>query len=287
MSRLNVVTADRNSKDLEALYLHIRNSAELDHFTLIFDDFVEQLSSRKEISVNATATRLSEMLAGHTYTNMHDAYKGRNPSGKNLYWYNKRKEIERRLGFGKDRASIYYGALNTGNVGVQQYGPYCLVLAEKSSAHAYDLAKNTSFLPTDSYSYVFTWKAVSMPLGQPTRPFLKDMAVWENVGYLAVIKFYRVIKEHYTQFSEPELNNLILEPFRPDFIEAQMYLPQSFGIEDVKEVRVTNRHYQKIKQLRDKKKLPGVTLDPVEEVALKEEAIIHGLWRRGISLTIL
>src|SRR5262245_44118913 len=134
MPGANVKVAEQNTEDLLNLFRHLKHVGELEQFTPIFDDFVEQVAARKKISINLKGERLRDLLKTPTatYQNMHDAFS--DPYAKNIlppdkrYWYERRMEIEKRLGFIPDDKQIYYGALNSGNAGIQQYGPYCLIL---------------------------------------------------------------------------------------------------------------------------------------------------------------
>ncbi len=143
-----------------------------------------------------------------------------------VFYYQNRCSIEEALGYTEEiRKNIYYGALNTGNLGAINFGLCCLVLKPTSS-----LKFRVSFLKQNSLAY-----------RKDEYPKLKqDVALWENVYQLTAIKHQDAIKERESLFTQDEINLLVLfcsATLRlSEFVEAHIW--GKITSADVSEVRL-------------------------------------------------
>jgi len=242
----------------------------------ILIDFLDQIAdeNRLRVSVNTDYRGLIGFLTDGVYKNRYNLVaEGKRRIKRASY---KRERAEEILGFGKEKENIYYGALNTGNSGINLYTPCCLVLKPQSTA------SRASFLRDNSFAYVMERtdkKGTVIP--NPEREASKDMAIWDNVNQLAAVKHAKTLANRQEPYSSRELNDLLCN--NDNFIEAHIF--GSFGIEDIEEIRLPNNFVTEMMFLQN---LPERTqLDSYEQISLGqyEESIIK-IRESGIRITI-
>jgi hypothetical protein len=229
------------------------------------------------VSLNTDYKGLIGFLTDGVYKNRHNLVaEGKRPIKRASH---KREFAEEILGFGEEKESIYYGALNTGNSGINLnlQVPYCLILNPLS------IADRTSFLKDNSFAYVMERIDKKGPLRRnPERDPFKDMAIWSNVNQLAAIKHLRTLAERQELCTRRELDDLVCND--GSFIEAHIF--GSFGVEDIEEVRLPNNFVTEMMFLQN---FPDRDrLEPHEQISLKkyEEAIVR-IKDNGIRITIV
>jgi len=250
----NVDVAKGNSQALRASYDHRNAEAELQRKDFVFRHFVDYVNGNKALGVNIRPKFLLKLLTPipgipptlETYKNYHDLVKAN--ALPNDDKYKRRCAIEDMLGFGAEKEAIYYVMLNTGNEGIQRYGKYCIILKDDPT-----IRTKVSFLANDSYSYLFSY------YGDPQRPFNIDRAEWSNVEQLIAVKHSNAIMQREEPFSSSQIDNLILDAIRPNFIEAHLYINGGFDLRHLKEVRISHEEMARFLALHAKYHLSGIS----------------------------
>jgi hypothetical protein len=128
------------------------------------------------------------------------------------------------------KQDIYYGALNTGNLGAINFGLCCLILKPTP-----EMQFRVSFLKRNSLAY----------RKEEYQKLKQDVALWENVHQLAVIKHQDAIKERESPFTQDEINLLVLfysATLRlSEFVEAHIW--GNITPADVSEVRLPKEDF--------------------------------------------
>ena len=222
----NVTIAKANRKNLERQYQKITSEAETGSYLNRLNEFASYIKTAKRVSINLSSQSLLKFLQTGKYLNIHELIERGTRKRQAVFYYQRRCSIEEALGYTEEiRKQIYYGALNTGNLGAINFGLCCLVLKPTSS-----LQLRVFFLKQNSLSY-----------RRDEYPKLKqDVALWENVHQLTAIKHQDAIKERKLPFSDYDINLLVLfysATLRlSDFVEAHIWgkiIPA-----DVSEVRL-------------------------------------------------
>lgn len=209
----NVAQAKANREGIEKQYQKIREEADTESYLKRLNEFVSHIKRAKRVSINLSTQSLVKFLRTGEYLNIHELIERGKRKRESAFYYQKRCSIEEALGYTEEkRFNIYYGALNTGNLGAVNFGLCCVVLKPKS-----EFQLRVSFLKQNSLSYR---KAEYPKLKQ-------DVALWENVHQLAAIKHQDAIKERKSTFSEDDINFLVLFYSATlklsDFIEAHIW----------------------------------------------------------------
>lgn len=222
----NVAIAEANREYLEEQYQIITSEVETGSYLNRLNEFVSHIKTAKQVSINLSTRSLPKFLRTGEYLNIHELIELGIRKRESVFYYQSRCAVEAALGYTEEiRKNIYYGALNTGNLGAINFGLCCLVLRPTSS-----LQLRVSFLKQNSLSYRRT-----------EYPKLKqDVALFGNVHQLTAIKHQDAIKEREAPFSEDDINLLVLfysATLRlSDFVEAHIW--GEITPADVSEVRL-------------------------------------------------
>ena len=222
----NVAQAKANKDAIEKQYQKIREEADTGSYLKRLNEFVSHIKTQKRVSINMSTQSLVKFLRTGEYLNIHELIERGQRRRESAFYYQKRCSIEKALGYTEEiRKNIYYGALNTGNLGAVNFGLCCIVLKPKS-----EFQLRVSFLKQNSLSYR---KAEYPKLKQ-------DIALWLNVHQLAAIKHQDAIKERESPTKDDDINSLVLfysATLRlSDFIEAHIW--GKITPADVSEVRL-------------------------------------------------
>jgi len=210
---VNVAQAKANRESIEKQYQKIREEASTEFYLKRLNEFVSHIKTQKRISINMSTQSLVNFLRTGEYLNIHELIERGLRKHSSAFYYQKRCSIEEALGYTEEiRKNIYYGALNTGNLGAINFGLCCVVLKSKS-----EFQLRVSFLKQNSLSY----RKAEYP------QMKKDIALFCNVHKLAAIKHQDTIKERESPFSDDDINFLVLfysATLRlSDFIEAHIW----------------------------------------------------------------
>jgi len=270
---INVEKAEDNIENLQREFETVKKQAKEE----ILIDFLDKIAdeNRLRVSVNTDYKGLIGFLTDGIYKNRHNLVAEGKRSVKRASY--RREFAEEILGFGEEKRSIYYGALNTGNCGLTLYDtPYCLILKQKSIAH------RTSFLKDNSFAYVMERAdRKGVLVKNPEREPLNDMAIWNNVNVLAAIKHIKTLVSRQEPFSKRELNDLLCN--EANFIEAHIF--GNFSIKDIEEIRLPNNF---VTEMMFWQNFPDRTkLDHFDRTSLSsyEKSIIK-IKENGIKITI-
>jgi len=227
----NVAIAETNRENLEKQYQRITSEAKTGSYFNRFSEFVSHIKTAKRVSINLSTQSLLKFLQTGEYLNIHELIERGMRKRKAVFYYQSRCSIEEALGYTEEiRKHIYYGALNTGNLGAINFGLCCIVLLPISS-----LQLRVSFLKQNSLSY-----------RRAEYPKLKqDVALFQNIHQLAAIKHQDAIKERKSPFFKDDINLLVLfysATLRlSDFIEAHIW--GKITPADVSEVRLPKEDF--------------------------------------------
>jgi hypothetical protein len=221
----NVAIAEANREELERRYQQLTSEATTGSSQKRLNEFVAHVRTAKRVSINLSAQSLLKFLQTGEYLNIHELISRGMRKQETVFYYQSRCSIEEALGYTEEvRRHIYYGALNTGNLGAINYGLCCIVLKSTS-----EIQHRLSFLKQNSLSY-----------RKDESPKLKqDVALWENVHQLAAQKHQDAIKGRESPWGGEDINLLVLfysATLRlSDFIEAHLW--GKITPADVSEVR--------------------------------------------------
>ena len=209
----NIAIAEANRENLENQYQQITSEAEVESYLNRLNGFVAHIKTAKRVSINLSTQSLLKFLRTGEYLNIHELIERGMRKREAVFYYQNRCSIEEALGYTEEsRKHIYYGALNTGNLGAINFGLCCAVLKPTS-----EMQLHVSFLKQNSLAYR---KDEYSKLKQ-------DVALWENVYQLTAIKHQDAIKERESPFTPDEINRLILfysATLRlSEFIEAHIW----------------------------------------------------------------
>lgn len=226
-----VAITEANRENLEAHYQKIRAEATKESYLKRLEAFVAHLISAKRVSINLSTQSLLKFLRSGEYLNIHDLIARGIRKPETVFYYQTRCAIEEALGYTEEmRKLISYGALNTGNLGAINFGLCCMLL--KPTA---ELQYRLCFFKQNSLSY----------RREEYAKLTQDVALWENVHQLAVIKHQEAIKARESPFLADDINGLVLfysETLRlSDFIEAHIW--GKLTPEAVAEVRVPRKDF--------------------------------------------
>jgi hypothetical protein len=145
----NIAIAEANRKHLEKQYQQIISEAEVESYLSRLNGFVAHVKTAKRVSINLSTQSLLKFLRAGEYLNIHELIERGIRKRQAVFYYQSRCSIEEALGYTEEiRKNIYYGALNTGNLGGINFGLCCLVLKPTSS-----IKLRVSFLKQNSLAY--------------------------------------------------------------------------------------------------------------------------------------
>ncbi len=227
----NVLIAEANRTNLSEKFQQLQEEAAQQEFSNRLDEFVIHVQTQKCVSINLSSLSLLKFFQTGEYLNIHELIQRGMRKAESTAYYRRRCEVEDALGFiGEVKTQIYYGCLNTGNLGACNFGLFCLVLKATT-----EISRSISFLEQNSLSY-----------RKRQYPQLKlNVALRDNVHQLAAIKHQDAIKQREIPFSTPDINFLVLfysAALRlSEFIEAHIW--GKITPSDISEMRLPKKDF--------------------------------------------